>query len=117
MVFSVQHVMLNAALLEHVADELGDLDGYCTYEHRLAGLVSFNYSVYDSFVLCLLMRVYRILPVVSDYRLVGRYNDYVHVVDVAELVFLGLCRTGHSGELVVHSEVVLEGDGCESLGL
>src|SRR5699024_9745771 len=37
--------------------------------------------------------------------------------DGTELLFLGQCSTGHTGQLAVQTEEVLEGDGCQSLGL
>ena len=59
---------------------------------------------------------------VDDVRLVGSEawsvggnGDNVETVDLAELVLFGLGRTGHSAELFVESEEVLEGDGCDRL--
>ena len=40
----------------------------------------------------------------------GRDDDDVELVDLVELLRLGHGRTGHAGELVVHAEVVLQGD-------
>ena len=48
--------------------------------------------------------------VVADHRPVGRDGDHLEVVDLVELLLLGLRRAGHAGELVVQAEVVLEGD-------
>jgi hypothetical protein len=44
-------------------------------------------------------------------------SDHLQVVGVHQLGGLGLRRTGHAGELVVHAEVVLQGDGGERLVL
>ena len=49
-------------------------------------------------------------------RLVGNDHD-VEVVDLGELGRFGLGRAGHARELLVHAEVVLEGDGRERLVL
>ena len=48
--------------------------------------------------------------VVADHVAVGRDDDDLEVVDLRELLRLGLGRAGHAGELVVHAEVVLERD-------
>ena len=48
--------------------------------------------------------------VVANHRPVGRNDDDVEKVDPPELFSLGLGGTGHPGQLVVHAEVVLEGD-------
>ena len=48
---------------------------------------------------------------------VGRHRDDVQAVDLGELGGLGLGSTGHTGQLLVHTEVVLEGDGGQRLAL
>src|SRR5699024_9503803 len=53
---------------------------------------------------------YQVAVVLSDHGLVGRNHHNRQAVDSVELFALGLGRTGHTGELVVHAEVVLEGD-------
>ena len=52
-----------------------------------------------------------------DHRPVGRDRHHAELVDRHELGGLGLGRTGHAGELVVHAEVVLQGDRGERLVL
>ena len=49
--------------------------------------------------------------------LVGRDLDDVELVDLHKLVRLGEGGTGHTGELIVHAEEVLEGDRGERLAL
>ena len=72
-------------------------------------------SVCDSVELALFMLVYLILQVFPYYRFVRRNNDYVHVVNISELVFFCLGCTGHSGKLFVHTEVVLDSDRRQCL--
>ena len=48
--------------------------------------------------------------------MVGHFQNF-ELVDVEELVGLGERRAGHAGELLVHAEVVLEGDRGERLVL
>ena len=50
-------------------------------------------------------------------RPVRRDDDDVEVVDLRELLGLGVRRAGHAGQLLVLAEVVLEGDGRERLVL
>ncbi len=49
-------------------------------------------------------------------RLVG-ITITSQLVDLLELGGFGFGRTGHAGQLLVHAEVVLEGDGGERLVL
>ena len=54
--------------------------------------------------------------IVSDDRLVGWNLDNVHAVDFTELLLLGNRSTGHTGQLFIHTEQVLIGDGRQCLG-
>ena len=47
----------------------------------------------------------------------GRYDDHFEAVDLLELVSLCVGRTGHTGQLAVHAEEVLEGDRGDRLVL
>ena len=58
-----------------------------------------------------------VVLVVAHHRHVGRHLEHFELVDVHELVGLGERRAGHAGELLVHAEVVLEGDRGERLVL
>ena len=53
--------------------------------------------------------------VFADHRHVRRHDDDVEAVDVAELALFGLGRTGHTREMLVEPEQVLEGDRRERL--
>ncbi len=48
--------------------------------------------------------------------LVG-HDDHFELVDLLELRRLGVGRAGHARELLVHAEIVLEGDRGEGLVL
>ena len=96
---------------QHVADVLAGLDGDGAHQHRLAPAVFLGDVVDDGRELRLLRPIDLVVQVVTDDRLVGRHLDHVQVVDRLEFLFLGLRRAGHAGQLVVHAEEVLEGDG------
>ena len=48
---------------------------------------------------------------------VGRDHRHVELVDLGELLGLGGRRPRHAGQLLIHPEIVLEGDGGEGLVL
>ena len=58
-----------------------------------------------------------VVHVLSYHRLVRRDLHDVKRIYLLELLALGHCGTGHTGELVIESEVVLECNGRESLAL
>jgi hypothetical protein len=72
-------------------------------------------SLMMALVLLVLRQVDQVLHVLADHRLVGRDHDDLEAVDLLELVGLGVRRARHAGELLVHAEVVLEGDRRQRL--
>ena len=79
--------------------------------------MSCHYTVNNRLILAALCGVYSILPVLSDNWLVCRDDNYVHVVYVSEFTFLSLGCTCHSGQLLIHPEVVLQCYRRQCLGL
>jgi hypothetical protein len=79
--------------------------------------VAFDDVVDDRVELGVLGAVDEVGLVHADHRPVRRDRDDAELVDRVELGGLGLGRAGHAGELVVHAEVVLQGDRRERLVL
>ena len=61
--------------------------------------------------------VNKVVIVNTDHRLVSRDFNNVEGVDLLEFLALCHCGTGHTGKLLVKTEIVLEGDGCKSFAL
>ena len=116
-VLRVQDLVLDALFLEELRELFGLFDGDRTDEDRLALCVSFGDLIDDGIVLAVLGLVDDVVVVDTDHRLVGRDFDRVQVVDLGELVCFGHGGTGHTGQLLVQTEVVLEGDGGKGLAL
>ena len=117
MELGVQYFVGNTALAQHVAEQLGGLDGDGTHQDGLSLLVGRYHLIHNGFVFFLLGLVYRILHILTDHGLVGRDRDNVHEVDISELFLLGQSGTGHTGFLPELVEEVLEGDGRKGSAL
>ena len=109
--------MRDAALLELLAEQLGDLDRDRADEHGLALLVAGLDLARDRAPLAVLGLEDLVVLVLADHRAVGRDLDDRQLVDLHELGGLGEGRAGHARELVVHAEVVLQRDRREGLVL
>ena len=112
----VEHVVLDAAHTEHAAEEFGSFHVGGTHQNRAACVAQLNDTLDDGCVLGLLGLIDKVVLVVTDHRTVRGDDHYVELVDAPEFTRLRFCGTGHTGQLVVHAEVVLEGDGGEGLG-
>ncbi len=86
-------------------------------QHRLTPLVALGDLLDDRLELLLLGAVDEIRDVDADHVDVGRDHRHIETVDLLELLGLGLGGAGHPAELVVHPEVVLQGDGRQGLVL
>ena len=59
--------------------------------------------------------VHHVLIFLADHRPVGGNHHDIEVVGLLEFGRFGFRRAGHAGELLVHAEVILEGDGGQGL--
>ena len=117
-VLGVQDVVRDAAPGEHPREHLGDLDRDRAHQHRLAALVGLGDLLDHGAELRVLGLEDEVVLV--DSRTIGRcvgIDVTSVVVDLRELVGLGGRRARHARELLVHAEVVLEGDRREGLVL
>ena len=110
-------VLFPTGLPQHLGEALGLLDRGRADQHRLAAELAFFQQRDDGAVFLGGGAIDLVVLVVADHRPVGRHLDHVEVVDVQELFGFRQRRAGHAGELLVHAEVVLEGDRGERLVL
>ena len=114
---SVEDLVRDAALGKGGRQLLRAFDGDGAHQDRLALGVTALDVVGNGVVLGLDGAVHQVLVVNTLNGLVGGDDLDGQLVDLAELGILGECRTGHAGELVIQTEVVLQGDGGQRLVL
>ena len=108
--------MLNLTHCKHTAELLTDFDRCSTNQYRTTGLYQ-TYNLLDyGFVLFTLGLVYAVILIDTCNGLVGGDYNHIQLIDIPELTCLCLSGTGHTGQLVIHTEVVLKCDCCECLG-
>ena len=111
----IQHLVWNLAHGEHLRQHFGDFHGGGTHEGGSSVGAHLDNLFDDGAVFLACGLVDAVVHIVAHDGAVGGYLDDVELVDVPELACLGDGGTGHTGQLVVHAEVVLEGDGGEGL--
>ena len=113
----VEHLMRDARHVEQRGDDLGALHAGGAQQHRLALGVALGHVLDDGGELLALGAEDQIVLIDADHRLVRRNRQHAQLVGAHELGGLSLGGAGHAGQLVVHAEVVLQGDGGEGLVL
>src|SRR5256712_5711279 len=116
-VLRVQDLALDAVSLELLREPLALLHARRADEHRLTLLVALRHLGDDGVPLALLGLVDEVVEVRPDHRLVRRDLRDLELVDLVELLRLGRGGPGHSRELGVPAEVVLDRDRRERTGL
>ena len=102
--------MRDALPLQELGEVLGGLDRDRADENRLPRLVALDEVLEHRCELRVGRLEDEVVLVEPGDRLVRGDLDDVQVVDLDELLLLGLRRAGHPGELLVQPEVVLERD-------
>ena len=116
-VFGVEEVVLDALPGEELAQQLVFLDAHGTHQYRLTLFMALLDLSDDGPVLACLGLIHGILVVDTDDRAVGGDLHDVQLVDGGEFLLLRQSRTGHTGELAIQAEIVLEGNGGQGLAL
>ena len=115
MQLGVQYIMRNVAHLQHLAQQLRNFYRCGTNQYWATSIACLLNLIDDGTVFLAGSLIYTVIQVLTQDRAVGRNLNYIELIDIPELTRLGACRTGHTCELVVHTEVVLECDGSEGL--
>ena len=112
-VLCVQHIVRNALLFQHSRHQFALFDRNGTHQNRLSLFMALNNLIHHRPEFCGLRFVNHIGMVYSCHRLIGGNLDNIQFVNGLEFFLLGHCRTGHTGQLAVQTEVILEGNGCQ----
>ena len=116
-ILGVQDFVPHAHALEDGRQLFGLLHRDGAHQHRLPLGVALLDLLGGVAELLLLGAVDHVRILLADQRAVGGNDADVQVVDLLELGRFGFRRAGHAGQLLVHAEVVLEGDGGQGLVL
>src|SRR5690606_27016450 len=113
----VQYLVRNILLGQDAGEQLGVFDGDSTHQHRLTTGDATANVFDDGGVFLLGSQIDQIAHVFTHHRLVGRDNHCIQAVNLLEFKGFGIRRARHARQLVIETEVVLEGDGGQSLVL
>ena len=118
MLLGVQHVVRQPSPSRSDArQQFGIFDRGGADQHRLAALVTVPDVVDDRLVFLLCVLIDLVHAVFADHRMVRRDHHRLEAVNLLKLVGLGVRRAGHAGKLLVHAEIILEGDRRQRLVL
>ncbi|CAB4585781.1 unannotated protein [freshwater metagenome] len=114
-VLGVEHFVADAALRKSFGEHFALLDGHGSDEHRLALAVAGDDVFNDLAELCVNRSVDKIGLIFTNHWAVRWDGNNANLVSRGELSRFRFSGTRHSRQLLVEAEVVLKGDGSESL--
>ncbi len=116
MLLCVEYVVLNVAHVEHPAQFFRNIDGGSTHQHRAACLAEQRNLVNNGVEFLARSFEYQVFLIVADDVSVGRNHHHIQFVDVPQFAGFGFGGTGHTCQLVIHAEVILQSNGGIRLG-
>ena len=108
-------VLLPTVLAQHFGELFGLLDRGGADQHRLAARLAVFDQSENGAILFPRRPIDLVVVVEAHHRHVGGNFQNLEIVDVQEFVGLGRRRAGHSAELLIHAEIVLERDRSQRL--
>ncbi len=117
MELSVQHLVGDSFFLQLPAEILGSVDIDGAYQHRLPLLVSLRNVRYHGIELLFLGLIHHVIVVHSGNRHIGGNFHHVHLINLAELLFLRDGSTSHARLFRIFVKEILEGNRGEGFTL
>ena len=107
--------MFNLTHGQHFTQHFGDFYRSGTYQHRTSCLNQLFDFLDHGFIFFALSLVNTVVHVFAGNRTVGRDYHNIQFINVPKFACFRLGSTGHTGQLVIHTEVVLQSNRGESL--
>ena len=117
MILGVENHMLDATAFQEGGEPLRFFDRGGPYQHRAPQFIEFLGLIGYRIEFLPLRTVHQIRILAPNQWLVGGSNHNLELVDLLELSGFRLGCSRHACQLVVHTEVVLKGDGGQGLVL
>ena len=113
--FGVQYVVFDLAHGKHLAQHFRNFYGSGTYQYRASGLNQLLDLFDNGFVFFAFGFVNAVIHIFTGDRTVGGDYHHIQFVDVPKFACFRFGSTGHTGQLMIHTEVILQGNRCKSL--
>ena len=94
--FSIEHIMLNLANIEHFAQQLTYLHTRRTNQYWASLTNHQLYLLYHRIVFLALGAIDAVVHIITSDRSIGRNNHHIELVYIPKLTCFSLCRTGHT---------------------
>ena len=109
MLTRVQNVVLDPRVSQQLRQEFGFLNRGRAHEGRLTLFFGLFDRIHNRVVFFLSRTIDRIVLVLTCHRTVGRNLDNAKAIDLGKFFSLSQRRAGHTAQLVIKTEVILEG--------
>ncbi len=114
--FGIQYIVFDLAQGKHTAQQFRNFHRSGTYQDGTA-FIGEAYHLFDHRgVFFPFGLVDTVILVVANNGFIGRDHHHVEFIDIPEFARFGFCRTGHTGQLAVHPEKVLQSNSGKGLG-
>ena len=109
-------MVFDAHFIEHLRNLFGCFNIHRTDQNRLACFMHFSNLIDNGTEFSILMHIHHIFQVLTSNGFVGRNFNDIDMINFRKFIRLCQAGTGHTGQLFVHTEEVLERHGSQGLG-
>ncbi|EJX06187.1 hypothetical protein EVA_05705 [gut metagenome] len=115
MLLGIEDIVGNAFLREQLGNEFGIFNRGRPEKHRLLTLIA-GFDVFDNGGVFFFNRTINLILLINtNHFAMSRDNDRFQTVNILEFIRFRIGRPGHTGELFIHTEKVLERNGSHGL--
>ena len=104
----IQYVVPDTPQLQHTAQQLGNLDRSRTHQHRTTGIHQLHDFFDHGIVFLTLGFINKIIGIDTHCGTVGRDHHHIEFVNIPKLSGFRFRRTGHTGQFMIHTEIILQ---------
>ncbi len=109
MIFCIEDLMGHPFAFEEFADDFVFFNRRRAYQYRLSAFVALHDISNNRRILCSRRFIHAVGKILPNHGAVRRNDDNIQVIYFMEFLRFSSCCSGHTGQFLIHAEIILQG--------